>query len=303
MTQKSNSSFISVIVTTFNRKELLKETIDSILTQTYKNFELIVVDNYSNYDFFSHIEGFNDNRIRPFQNANYGIIAANRNFGILHAIGEYIAFCDDDDLWVPEKLEKVITAISENSDSILFCHNEVMMKDGRKIKKLIYGPYRQNMFEILLFKGNCVSLSAVTLKTDIALETGGFSENKCFVSAEDYEYWIRLSKKGPFFFINDFLGVCRIFENNTSNNIIFNWEAIFSVRDFHFIEWLRENPDDSKKINLSKSKLWTSMSNVLRKSRNFKLARRYIFNGIRTSPLYWKNYAILVLSLVRINKF
>ena len=96
---------VSVVVTTYNRRELLMKTIDSILNQTYKNFELIVVDNYSDYDFLSYLKSFNDERIRSFQNKNEGIIAVNRNFGIKKAKGEYIAFCDDDDIWFPKKLE------------------------------------------------------------------------------------------------------------------------------------------------------------------------------------------------------
>ena len=96
---------VTVIVTTYNRRELLKKTINSILNQTYKNFEFIIVDNYSNYDFLSHMKSFNDERIRPFQNANDGIIAVNRNYGIKEAKGEYIAFCDDDDLWMENKIE------------------------------------------------------------------------------------------------------------------------------------------------------------------------------------------------------
>ena len=96
---------VTVIVTTYNRREFLKKTINSILNQTYKNFEFIIVDNYSNYDFLSHIKSFNDERIRPFQNANDGIIAVNRNYGIKEAKGEYIAFCDDDDLWMENKIE------------------------------------------------------------------------------------------------------------------------------------------------------------------------------------------------------
>ena len=83
---------VSVIVTTYNRKELLKETIDSILNQTFKNFELIVVDNFSDYDFSAHLESFNDDRIKTFQNQNNGVIAINRNFGIKQTKGKYIIY-------------------------------------------------------------------------------------------------------------------------------------------------------------------------------------------------------------------
>lgn len=109
---------VSVIVTTYNRKELLKETIDSILSQTFTDFELIVVDNYSNYDFIEYIKSFNDLRIRPFQNQNNGIIAINRNIGINNARGEYIAFCDDDDLWKPNKLKIQYSFLIENNNYI-----------------------------------------------------------------------------------------------------------------------------------------------------------------------------------------
>ena len=126
---------VSVIVTTFNRKEYLKETVESILNQSYINFELIIVDNYSDYDFFSHIKSFKDNRIQPYQNSNNGIIAVNRNFGINIAKGEYIAFCDDDDLWLPQKLEMQIKFMKESgysfSSSSTFCINNI----GNQIKR------------------------------------------------------------------------------------------------------------------------------------------------------------------------
>ena len=110
----NESPLVSVIVVTYNRKELLKETIYSILNQTFEEFELIVVDNFSDYNFFLHIESFNDDRIKPFQNQNNGIIAVNRNFGINNSKGKYIAFCDDDDLWLPEKLNKQITVLEDS---------------------------------------------------------------------------------------------------------------------------------------------------------------------------------------------
>ena len=110
---------VSVVVTTFNRKDLLKETLESILAQTYQDFELIVVDNYSNYDFNALIESFKSDKIRAYQNQNHDVIATNRNFGIEKAKGEYIAFCDDDDLWMPDKLEKQMKCASEHDVDLI----------------------------------------------------------------------------------------------------------------------------------------------------------------------------------------
>ena len=164
---------VSVIVTNYNRKDILAETIHSILNQTFTDFELIVVDNFSDYDFFEHINSFNDTRIRAFQNQNNGIIAVNRNFGIKKAKGEYIAFCDDDDTWAKNKLEVVIDHIKKNRNAILFCHYENLIKGGVFTKTLKHGKKiksDKNLYEQLLFKGNQVSTSAVVVKKDNALD-------------------------------------------------------------------------------------------------------------------------------------
>ena len=293
---------VSVVVTTYNRKEFLKEKIDSILNQTFTDFELIVVDNYSNYDFFAHIESFNDSRIRAFQNQNDGIIAVNRNVGIKRARGEYIAFCDDDDYWMKEKLEKVVSAIQGNPEAILFCHNEIMVVNGEDKKNLIYGPYKTNMYENLLFKGNCISLSAVCLKTNVALETGGFSERSDFISVEDYEFWLRLSKFGKFHFIDDILGCYRIEGNNISKNIIPHWKAYFAVINFHLTKWLKKNPNEHKRGQLLMGKKYTTLGNTLRRSKNYNKAYKYLFKGIKMNPLNWKSYAGLILLLINNSK-
>ena len=129
----NNMQLVSVIVTTYNRKDLLTKTIDSILNQTYKNYELIVVDNYSNYDFLSHIKSFNDERIRSFQSANDGIISVNRNYGIKKAKGKYIAFCDDDDSWKPKKLQVSMEYIEKYSADIVY-HDLYCINNKGKVK-------------------------------------------------------------------------------------------------------------------------------------------------------------------------
>lgn len=180
---------VSVIVTTYNRKDYLTETIQSILKQTYQDFELIVVDNYSNYDFFALIESFKNNKIIAFQNQNNGIIAVNRNVGISHAKGEYIAFCDDDDIWLNDKLEKQILVIeSQKVDLVysnIYCFDDFEKEYKRKVKQI------KNIKQLL--KKNEISLSTVLLRNNDIVK---FDEDVNVLSIEDYLLWIDLYLNG-----------------------------------------------------------------------------------------------------------
>lgn len=187
---------VSVIVTTFNRKDYLKETVDSILNQTYKNFELIVVDNFSDYDFFSHIKSFNDSRISAYQNKNNGIIAVNRNFGIKKSEGEYIAFCDDDDLWLPQKLEKQINKLNKTEDGMVYTMQKHFGETS--IFSNYYGigplPFKQNTSTDALLRVNCIPNSTVMVKKSLLDQIGYFDERRSFIGIEDNDFWIRVSK-------------------------------------------------------------------------------------------------------------
>tara|TARA_B110001450_G_C17620365_1_gene480941 strand:- start:760 stop:1539 length:780 start_codon:yes stop_codon:yes gene_type:complete len=203
---------ISVIVTTYNRPKLLKETLDSILNQTYVDFELIVVDNNSNYDFFKLIESFKDSRIKAYQNDNNGIIATNRNFGIKKAKGEYIAFCDDDDIWLHNKLELQIDRILKNksdfisSNVLLFnSHTENIISKTNFILPLNFNAF---------IKLNHVNTSTVITKKTTLLN---FDESKDLVTIEDYSLWLKLYKNSyKFDFINEPLVYYRLSDNNAS---------------------------------------------------------------------------------------
>jgi len=207
---------VSVIVITYNRKDLLKETIYSILNQTFEDFELIVVDNFSDYNFFSHIDSFNDDRIKPFQNQNNGIIAANRNFGINKSKGKYIAFCDDDDLWLPEKLNKQIKVL-EDVGCGMVC--TMLKRFGvTNIFSKSYGigplPFRQKTSRNDLLHNNCISNSSVLVKKSILDEVGYFEEKRSFISLEDHDLWIRISAVTKIQFIPEVLLLYRIHKSN-----------------------------------------------------------------------------------------
>ena len=190
---------ISIIVTTYNRKELLTKTLHSILHQTYCDFELIVVDNFSNYDFYEHIKSFEDDRIRPYQNQNNGIIAVNRNWGIKKAKGDYIAFCDDDDIWFKNKLEiQMEYLLRENIDLI---SSNVVLFRGKHYTKIFAQSKNRKVKSIsdFLYR-NQINTSTVLLRKSNKVY---FNEDPNLVAIEDYSLWLGLYAGGyKFSFIN-----------------------------------------------------------------------------------------------------
>jgi teichuronic acid biosynthesis glycosyltransferase TuaG len=191
---------ISVVVTSFNRPELLKETVLSILAQTFVDFELIIIDNHSEYDFFELVRSFSDDRIKAFQNINNGIIAINRNYGIRLSVGEYIAFCDDDDLWEPTKLEEQIYIMNKYPSIALTCTdisfiNLNMNKPFHK-QTLTYLKNKALSFNIVPAKYLLIFLpfivnSSVLLRKSTINSIGYINEDPNLLAIEDYDYWFR----------------------------------------------------------------------------------------------------------------
>jgi teichuronic acid biosynthesis glycosyltransferase TuaG len=209
---------VSVIVTTYNRKDLLSETLNSILNQTFQDFEIIVIDNFSNYDFFSHIESFKNYKINAFQNHNNGVIAANRNFGLKHVKGNYVAFCDDDDIWFPSKLEKQVLLLrndgNENNQEKKLIYSEVLLF-GENIKEKISNrkPVR-NINELI--KKNQIPLSTTLMSYSDQIR---FDEDPTLVACEDFDLWLKLIKHEYLFvYIEEPLVRYRLSSNSAYNS-------------------------------------------------------------------------------------
>jgi len=292
--------FFTVVIPTYNCADFLKRAITSVFSQTYQNFEVIVIDNSSTDNTANVLASFDNNSLNIFKVSNNGIIAYSRNKGIKNAKGDWIAFLDSDDVWKPEKLEKVKDAINHNPEVVLICHDEQYVEKGEAKNRLTYGPAVRNLYQRLLFKGNCVSTSATCLRKDIALETGGFSEREEFKTAEDYEYWIRLAQVGEFYFIKEVLGEFHIHSENLSSKINIHTNAGMAVKEYHFGLWLSKFPNMNKKVKYGRGKMWADTGAVYIKSNQFDDAAKCALKAMKFNPWYWKVWAVLLLGLFKI---
>ena len=185
---------VSIIIPTYNRAHLLGRAIQSVLTQTYQDFELIIVDDGSTDNTEKVVESFKDERIRYIRHKENKGGAAARNTGIKAAKGEYIAFQDSDDVWLPEKLEKQMklfeTAAPEVGVVYTGCQR---LKNNKKS----YSPPPQvaqkegDIFYDLL-KWNFITMPSVLVKRECFEKAGMFDEN--LPRLQDWELFIRISK-------------------------------------------------------------------------------------------------------------
>lgn len=186
--------FFTVIIPTFNRKELLKGAVRSVLDQTFGNFEIIIVDDHSADGTGEIIPLFGDDRIEYVVNDHTKGISGARNAGIDRAKGTWTAFLDDDDIWLPEKLEILYMKISKVDDSIGLIYTGYSYFDFDKEKGLSsHVPAKEGWVqEDLLYRNFIGTFSTVAVRTDILRRVGGCDESYCFF--EDGDLYVRISE-------------------------------------------------------------------------------------------------------------
>ena len=201
---------ISCIITTYQRPiHILKRAIDSVVNQTYKDIELIVVNDAPAEKKLAEEIGrlimqYPIRKQYIIHDVNKGACAA-RNTGIVHASGEYIAFLDDDDEWLPEKLARQYNLLQQESLAIVSCAYNQIGADGKlKVIEIQYPKDNISDFEKLLTYGNFLgSTSFPLIRTDVFLRVGNFDIE--LKSSQDYEMWIRIAEHFPVGFIDDAL--------------------------------------------------------------------------------------------------
>ncbi|NLT51847.1 MAG: glycosyltransferase [Ignavibacteria bacterium] len=221
-----HNELVSVIITTFNGEKFIRESVDSIVRQTYKNLEIIVIDDGSNDNTADIIKSISDNRIKYFRTENNGHVSA-LNYGLSLSNGDYVSILDHDDIAMPQKIEKQMNCILSNPELGVISHFFLVMDERGKIIYEIHLPKEDEEIKKELCLQNIISHSGVLYKKKIVLEAGGYREK--YGKIADYDLWLRLRLNTKFINLDEMLLKYRKHNNGQSFSLKSIKEANISI--------------------------------------------------------------------------
>lgn len=215
------NDLVSVIIPVFNRRNLICSTINSVMAQTYRNLEVLVVDDGSTDGTEELLKEryAGESRFRYIWQKNAERAVA-RNTGIKAARGEYIAFLDSDDLWYPTKLERQLECFAKNQALVLVhCACSKVDEHGRALGE-VFSTEQDAMPEGLVFERlvcwNVVAMATPVVRREVFDRVGMFNEDCRILGAgEDWEMWTRIAALGPIGYLREPLASYRIYSGNT----------------------------------------------------------------------------------------
>lgn len=213
---KAVKGLISVIVPTYNRTQYLSEALESIFSQTYKDLEVIVVDDGSSVNVKDAIAGYLD-KVTLIQQPHTGLSSA-LNQGIKSSHGEFIAFLDDDDCWSPLYLEKCYCAFTSNPD-VACVYTDVRYFKGTNRTQLIQMKLRRASGNILeaLIKGNFIPINSAVVRRKCFTKAGLFDER--LYGFMDWDMWLRIAQAGfKFHYVDEVHAYIRTHDQNMSSH-------------------------------------------------------------------------------------
>ncbi|MBI5571716.1 MAG: glycosyltransferase family 2 protein [Desulfomonile tiedjei] len=205
--------FVSVIIPTFNRLELLKETVASVRQQTFRDFEIIVVNDGSGDGTTEWLAAQTD--LRVLEQENQGI-ATSRNNGAAIARGRWFAFLDHDDLWAPEKLEVQAKFVAANADVGLVATRHVRL--GKHHGRPRRAAWIKGDLLVKEFAESFIHTSSVMIRKEVFEEIKGFPPSYRF--ADEFDVWLKIAAAYPIAYYDQPLVFIRFYESNTSHNRI-----------------------------------------------------------------------------------
>lgn len=267
---KESMPLISVVLPTYNRASLLPRAIKSVLSQTYKNFELIIIDDNSSDNTKEIVKCFKDKRIKYIRHKENKGGAAARNAGIKLAKGKYIAFQDSDDKWLLRKLEKQIQVIRNLplEYAVVYSGSWYVEKGKRKyVPSSVINKKEGNIHRSLL-RENFITIQAMVRK-DRLIKVGMFDERlPCY---QDWDLWLRLSQNYLFKFIKEPLSIIYCSSNSISKNNDSLLKALIYLTEKHHEDFKREKD--------LLSEYYFTIGNMFFVKKDFENGKRYFIKA------------------------
>lgn len=287
------NAIISVIIPTYNREYLVSQAIQSVLTQTYRDFELIVVDDASDDNTEAVVNNFNDSRIRYIKHEKNAGVSAARNTGIIAARGEYIAFLDSDDKWLPEKLEKQLRLFKQSPPEVGVIYTWWRVINNRTQVESIRSPkYRGFLLQNLLYNNLVGTPSTVIAKREAFDKGVTFDINlRC---CEDWDVWLQLAQHYDFDFVSEPLVEYRDHNEDrrgsvNSNLILEGYLKFLKKHHQKNVDFFKKNGTFSQRIKanflLNIGRRLICHSHLVCNCEAFKLGQKYIGFSTKLDPL------------------
>ena len=217
---------VSVIIPTYNRAELLERSVKSVQEQTYKKWEIIVVDDGSTDNTEDIINKLNDARVRYIKNEKNLGAAASRNRGVEFAKYDYVAFQDSDDMWRIDKLEKQMTYLHQNTDyDMVYCSFLKHYSNGGSlvVPNNQIGEREGDMYATLLVN-NVIGTPTALIRRNVFLECGGFDTE--LRAIEDWDFAVRVARNSQIGFVPEIL----VDAYETQGSISYDGAAYYKAR-------------------------------------------------------------------------
>jgi glycosyltransferase involved in cell wall biosynthesis len=230
---------VTVVIPVFNRERTVVAAIESVLRQTYQSIEVIVVDDASTDGSIDAVRSVSDPRVRLVEAGTNRGAAGARNLGIAMATGEFVAFQDSDDEWLPTKLQRQMD-LFESRTVAVYCGMAIVepLASGRidlRYNPPINLPNPSGDLLDLLLEDSIVSTQTLVVRREMLDVVGGFDES--LPATEDWDLAIRLAKLGPIIFVDDLLVVQRFSENSLTRNTATRLSAEQQILEKHFDEY------------------------------------------------------------------
>ncbi|HEY40915.1 MAG TPA: glycosyltransferase [Dehalococcoidia bacterium] len=289
---------VSVVITTYNYRRFLAEAIQSVLEQTFTDFELIIVDDGSTDNTREAVDNFKDQRIKYIYQEHRGGNVA-RNVGLSISTGKYIAFLDADDIWLPEKLEMQVSLLDSSPDVALVCSDFYRFDDqsgtilNRAWENRQVDPKRA--LNLLLSESAFAVTSTVLIRTDVITEVGGWDESLNI--GQDWELFVRIARNFAFEAIHTPLVKKRQHDARLSSDWEFRY-LNFPITLNKVINTYPLSTADRRAIKRRLASVHHTYATYLALDNRITLSRKQFITSIKVDPRYIKPYIYLLASFL-----